>query len=174
MKVFGLSLFLLNLFAVMLFLPVGALSSSEVLAERRANFHVYSIQEQRFALLQQLVLVAYQDQFGSKSASAFPPHLLLTHILGTDGAFYSNGCSCYGVTHWSDASDIAVVVVEETGPYSQDWVLAHELTHVLQAIENRWSAESRGAFEREADFVAQTVMAQMKMLGAPAVWSLDR
>jgi len=71
---------------------------------------------------------------------------------------------------WTPGStDVLVVILQETGEWSNDFVLAHELTHVLQVMDGRWTEESRADFEEEADIIAQIVTMQLTADKVPPV-----
>jgi len=158
-----------------LLLPIlyGSMPARAAAAETAGalpNFRLLQPLDPRLQLMQTLVLVAYQDRYGSKTAVEFPPGIPIILLLGTDGTLYSRGCECYGVTHWSEGvKDLRIVVVEKTGQWQRDEVLAHELTHVLQVAEGRWSEDKRQQFELEAEVIAAVVMTQWRMLYVPAL-----
>lgn len=139
--------------------------------QRPENFQRLQNQHQGLRLLQASVKAAYQSLYGSGTAVEFPQDLPITFLLGRDGDTYSAGCGCYGVTQWIPGAPwtVTVVVVEDTGEYSQDAVLAHELAHVLQVLDGRWVPEQRQQFEDEADMVMRVAMTQFQALGAPQV-----
>ena len=89
-----------------LLLPIlyGSMPARAAAAETAGalpNFRLLQPLDPRLQLMQTMVLVAYQDRYGSKTAVEFPPGIPIILLLGTDGTLYSRGCECYGVTHWS-------------------------------------------------------------------------
>lgn len=118
------------------------------------------------------VQAVYQFRVGSDIE--FPETVTIVRWLGRDSQLLAKFCNCYGRTEGYIGDPVVwVQVMEDTGPWTAEWVLAHELTHVLQIVSGRWTPEQRQAFEDEADGVAWIVISQMRAEGIYSMFGED-
>jgi len=103
--------------------------------------------------------------------ASFPEDLLIVKWQGSDSALVQKVCQCYGVTngHISGTS-FTVQLTEDTGDWTADFVLAHELVHVLHVLDGRWNPAKRGDFEAEADGIAWLAITELRAAGVPPVF----
>lgn len=123
------------------------------------------------ALMDQ-VKYQYEIRYGSPSQPVeYPKELLMIQWLGKDSELVKRVCTCYGQTSgFVGSSAILVQVMEDTGEWTPDFILAHELTHVLHVHDRRWRADQRSAFEEEAEGIAWSAITQLRSAGVPTVF----
>lgn len=123
--------------------------------------------------LMERIKYVYQLRFGS--SADFPKDLTIVRWLGKDGDLMTRICECYGITNalLGVPGDVLVQIMEKTGNWTNEFVLAHELVHVLHSADGRWSAKDRDAFEEEADGIAYQVIWQMRVEGIYSIFAED-
>lgn len=87
----------------------------------------------------------------------------------------SRFCGCYGKTEGvlGVPGQVFVQVMEDTGLWTAEFILAHELVHVLHMSDGRWSPVERNVFEEEADGIAYQVIWQMRVEGIGSMFAED-
>lgn len=66
-----------------------------------------------------------------------------------------------------------VQLTEDTGDWTADFILAHELVHVLHVLDGRWNLDQRDDFEAEADGVAFLAITALRAAGVPPVFEQE-
>jgi len=136
MKIFGLSLFLLNLFTAMLFLPVEVLSSQEPAAETSVQqIYLMDLETPHMKLLLRLIEVEYSMRLGTGLYISFPEETQVIVLSGELGKMFVTGCGCLGVVYSTDPT--TTVVIADSDRANPEEVLIHELIHILQAADGR-------------------------------------
>jgi hypothetical protein len=132
MKWFGLSLFLLNLFAAVYLLPVQA----QLVAEKPVKqIQILDLSAPHMYALLRLIEVEYSMRLGTGPYISFPEDTTVIVLSGELGKIYMDGCGCLGQV-WNFAPHTAIVI-SDSGKANPEEILVHELIHVLQAVDGR-------------------------------------
>jgi hypothetical protein len=132
MKLFGLSLFLLNLLAAVYLLPVEAQSVAE---QPVKQIQLLDLSAPHMDALLRLIEVEYSMRLGTGPYISFPDDTTVIVLSGELGKIYVDGCGCLGQV-WNFAPHTAIVIADSERADPEE-VLVHELIHVLQAADGR-------------------------------------